>query len=293
MATKKVLLQKSISGTVYDIMPKTDATIVQFTKGEVGSEVTTTVAAELATLALDIAALPTDADLSALRTEIIGELGDNETLAASFDTLKEVAEFLDEHDDSIGALAGLITDVGAASEAAVGEEGEDGYVPAKAATGMHLAVETLQSQVAGLLAANGTNVSKSKSGSPNAGNGELYLDGVLTTVYDDQELVSAIGVEPDSENDVVGSGLRKRVADLEAGEGNVISVTAKQNSDGVLLVNGSDVVAYGGDPTVVTQDTTHRFVTDTEKARWNDAVSVVAALPATPDSNVLYAVELS
>jgi len=48
-----------------------------------------------------------------------------------------------------------------------------------------------------------------------------------------------------------------------------------------------------------TDDSTHRFVTDTEKSTWNNKVSsttitaiqVVSSMPASPDSNTLYIVQ--
>lgn len=326
MSLKKVLLTKKIEGVMYDIMPKTAADIVTYTKGSGQDAVETNVAAELAGIAVTLGTLASTADLSALRTEIIGELSNDESLAASFDTIKEIANFLDTHDESIGALAALLTDVGVASV----EADPENEIEAVTATGIHAAVELLQSKVAALEAANGTNVSKSKSGASDAGNGELYLDGTLTTVYDDSALVAAIGESESAEGeadgtgilgnlDVLqdeidtldatvgkatvgqtpGTGLTARIENLEAGT--LTNLVAKSGVDGTVTYtkNGqtTDVVAYGGDPTVVQQDSTHRFVTDAQKADWDATVTYVTAAnaptAANAKDNTLYLVDLT
>ena len=181
---KKILLQKQIESKLYNIFPKTEATIVEYNKGSGATATVTTVAAELAQLATDIAALPTVSDLNALRSEIIGELGDNESLAEAFDTIKEISEFL-ENGNAIDSLTDILTDIGVASSGS--------GAGAVAATGMHADIETLQAAVAALQAANGTNVSKTKTGSADAGNGQVYLDGTLTTIYDDSTLAGLVG----------------------------------------------------------------------------------------------------
>ena len=190
---KKVLLQKKVADTLYQILPKTDATIVNYTK----TTGDTTVAAELAALAQAI----TDGD-DAVKDLIYG-VQDNETLEASYDTIKEIGDFLATHEDSIGALAALITDVGKATNGNV------------AATGLHADVEDLDSRVDALETAAGTNVSKTKSGSADAGNGYVYLDGVLTAIYDDS---LTIGASTDTAN-AAGTTVWPRLKAVEAGLG--------------------------------------------------------------------------
>ena len=223
---KKILLQKQIESKLYNIFPKTEATIVEYNKGTGQSATVTTVAAELAQLASDIAALPTDADLEALETKIIGVLGDNESLAEAFDTIKEISEFLDAHDDSIGALADLLTDVGTASSGNT------------SATGMHADIETLQSAVAALQEANGTNVSKTKSGSADAGNGQVYLDGTLTTIYDDTDLQAKVGTSTDTaaaDGTTAWSRIKNAETDIDNLQATVGSSSANAASTGTVL----------------------------------------------------------
>lgn len=388
MSVKKVLLTKAIEGALYDIYPRTAAEIVNYTKGSGNDATTVSVASELASLATAIAALPTTADLNTLRTEIIGELGNDESVAASFDTIKEIAAFLDQHDESIGALAALISDVGVASVEASGDD------PAVIATGIHALVEALQGRVTALETANGTNVSKTKQVSGEtvtAANGHLYLDGVDTTVYSDADILSAIGaddtpntikgrisaleaveankveaatsngyIKVDGTDDAVlvyddtdlveaigesesvagaadgtgilghldsvdddidglktavgtatsgttaGTGLTGRMEDAESAISTLTSGTvtavAAGSTDGTLSVTkdgtASTVTAYGGDPTVIDQDTTHRFVTDDEKTQWNAATVFVPTTGTAPTAQTalagtLYMVEIA
>ena len=226
MSLKKVLLQKKIESTLYDIFPKTDATIVQFVKGSGASQTTTDVATELAALATSI---------SSLHSEIIGELSGNESLPELYDTLKEIGDYLDQHDDSIGALAALLTDVGVPSADAVGEPNDDDYQAAVAATGLHATIETLQAAVAALQVADGTNVSKTKSNAADAGNGQVYLDGTLTTIYDDSTLAAAIGTSSDAaaaDGTTAWSRLKNAEGDIDTLEGAVGASTDTANSSG-------------------------------------------------------------
>lgn len=256
---KKVLLQKKISDTLYQIYPKTEAGIVEYTKtvvtpGEADSEVVTSVAAELALLKSTIdnnqsAALQAVADLQ----DAIEGLGDNESLQESFDTLKEIGDFLATHETSIGALAALIADVGTPSVAA--NPNAEPPVVAQAATGLHAAVEALQ-------AVGSTKVSKTANdGTTQAANGHLYIDGVDTTVYSDTALVTEIGVEPDAGQSITGSGLKKRVHDLEAVGATKTSKTsgATTAANGHVFIDDADTTIYDDSELVTaigTSDTT-------------------------------------
>jgi len=273
MSVKKVLLQKQVSGVLYDIYPKTDATISIYSKTVEGSTVDTTVAAELASLASDIAALPTTADLSALRTEIVGELADNETVPALFDTLKEIGDFLDQHDESIGALANLIADVGVASSTGVD------------ATGLHAAIETLQADVEALQEANGTNVSKTKTGSPDAANGHLYLDGVDTTVYDDSALAAKVGDSTDAAaaaGTTAWSRIKNAEGDIDTLEGAVGAATDTANAAGTTA--WSRIKNAEGD--IDTLQAAVGAATDTAAADGTTVWSRVKALEEADGTNV-------
>ena len=117
MVTKKVLLQKQIENTLYSILPQTDATVVQYTKGSGQDAQVTTVAAELAALATAAASVITeqqvDTKISTAATNLynqISGLADGESLAASFDTLKEISAYLDSHGS---VVAGFSSDISA------------------------------------------------------------------------------------------------------------------------------------------------------------------------------------
>ena len=225
MAEKKILLQKVIDGTAYQILPKTDASITRYMKTVDQTTTETTVAAELAALeANKMTSAQVDAKVAALKEEIIGTLGDNENLSETFDTIKEIDEYLTSHKDSVDALASLISDVGHASAA--------GETPV-AATGLHANVETLEAAVEALQTANGTNVATSKTieGTPTAaGNGRVYLDGVLTTIYDDSVLNGLVGTRDDAAA-AAGTTLWSRVKQAEG------DIDALENGLGVAADN--------------------------------------------------------
>ena len=194
MAIKKAILNKVVSGVAYEVYPKTSADIVTYNKGTGNEAVDTTVAAELAALATaisngDAASLQAVADLR----QLVFDFQDGETISTTYDTIREIAAFLDQHDESIGQLAALITDVGHASTPESSEGAGDGV----AATGIHADVEQLQADVTALQEANGTNVTKTYN-STNAANGHLFLDGVDTTVYDDSDLNARVGASTDT-----------------------------------------------------------------------------------------------
>ena len=233
--TKKVLLQKQIENTLYSILPQTDATVVQYTKGSDQDAQVTTVAAELAALATAAASVITeqqvDTKISTAATNLynqISGLADGESLAASFDTLKEISSYLDTHGSVVAGfssdISALQTALGHASVAADPEN----EIEAQAATGLFARIESLETAVAALQAVGATKVESSLT------NGKIKINGVDTTVYD-------------------------------------------------------------GDPTLIAQDSTHRFVSDTQTATWDAkaGVSVVSAMPAEPDANTLYFVELA
>ncbi len=119
MAIKKVLLQKKLSGTIYDIFPKTSADLVTYETG--------TVAETLAKFAEDIAKRITPAEVDtkvaneskALYNKIMGITGaEGDTVQAAYDTLKEVANWISDHQDIAN---GFVTDINALKEA-VGDE---------------------------------------------------------------------------------------------------------------------------------------------------------------------------
>ena len=112
---KKAILQAKIEGVLTDLMPKTSAENVMYDE-------TTTVAAKLAAVLADVAALPTtttmNTAISALRTELMGE-----GVPEAYDTFKELADYISTHQEAAAALT-----------AAVGNKAEKSVVEAIQAT---------------------------------------------------------------------------------------------------------------------------------------------------------------
>ena len=239
---KKVIITKSISDVMYHLYPKTSADIVVYNKTVEQENVETTVAAELLALANGLAATDTSTEVTtkvsnaidALRREIMG-LGENETTAEAigeaYDTIKEIAAFLAEHEDAgnaasyLSKVATLENLVGHAAVAQVGEDGDPDYVAPVNPTGLFAADAALSARISAL------------------------------------EAVGACKVEDGDTN-------------------------------GTIKVNGATVTVYDGDPTLIQQDATHRFVSDVEKTKWNGLIQVVASVPAQADPDTLYCVEI-
>ena len=201
MSVKKVLLQKKLESTVYDLYPKTEASIVvyerTYTDNDGDHTVATTVSAELARLAsqgsddLTAAKDYTDTQVAALQSAIEG-LGDNETLVSAFDTLKEIGDWLANAESTnaatiIADVTDLKTKVGNAAVAQVGEVGDANYVAPVAATGLYLTIDGIAARVAALEAIDPVNVVDSVT------NGYITVDGAEVEVYDDTELRNRLG----------------------------------------------------------------------------------------------------
>ena len=116
MSVKNVYLKKKIEGTIYDIYPHTDAGIVTFTRAAIGNEgegdVTTTVDAELAALRTLVA--DTEARILGLTDEHA-----NDTIIATYDTIREIASYLSTNGDAIATINSLNNTVGDASSGLV------------------------------------------------------------------------------------------------------------------------------------------------------------------------------
>lgn len=118
-AIKHTILTKKVDGVLYDLYPKTDASIVVHND--------TTVAAELESITSTLHDLANgdtsiDAKIEAAKTALYNQImgiteEDGATVAEAFDTLKEVANYLTEHGsvvqgftDSINALESVVGD---------------------------------------------------------------------------------------------------------------------------------------------------------------------------------------
>ena len=296
MAIRKILLQKKISNTLYDIYVKTDASIVEYTRGTGNDAVQTTVAAELAKIASDAA----DA-VDALRTEIMG----TGEIDEYFDTVKEIADWLQDTNNTSAAtivsdISGLKSNLGVASAPASGTEGQEGYTPAVTATGLHADVEAL---AADLGTASSTTPAVAATG--------LHAD-VEANAADIDALEAALGTSSDAAGN---STAFARIAALEAvgstkvedgyaasaGHGSVgdpdYEAPRDADPDGVIRVDGVAMVVYGGDPTVIDQDSTHRFVSDAQIASWDNCIMYTNSTSMTTyasnlQANALYLVDL-
>ena len=338
---KKILLQKKVDSVMYDVYPKTSADIVVYTKGTGAETVDTTVAAELAALASDLAQVSTTENVESMIDEattnlynrilgITGEEGD--TVAAAYDTLKEVAQYIEGHGS---VVAGFTADINAL-KTALGETPDPNASPAVAGSGVLKEIYDLKTRVTALETTVGNSssglvkqandiqtrmgmddttglskrivdleaVGSTKVEASNT-NGNIKIDGAETQVYDDTALVNGLGTATDeaaAAGTTAWSRIKNAESDIDALQaGTVTAVTKNANTDGVIdvTVNGvaSQVVAYTGDPTVVDQDATHRFVTDDQVTNWTRAaeVKLVSTAPtaADADANDLYLVELA
>ena len=144
-SVKHTILTKKINGVLYDLYPKTDASIVVHND--------TTVAAELESIASTLHDLANgdtsiDARIEAAKTALYNQImgiteEDGATVAEAFDTLKEVANYLTEH----GSVVQGFTDSINALETAVGNS-ESGLV--KKVADLEQAVANLGGNVEGL-----------------------------------------------------------------------------------------------------------------------------------------------
>ena len=174
---------------------------------------------------------------------------------------------IDDVDVEVYDDSDLRTRLGYASKPAVGTEGQEGYQAPVAASGLFARVETLEADLDAL---------------------ETYV-GTATTTSGDPAVT------------VAGTGLTKRIEDIEGAAVYSVSKSPSDVADGTIrVVTGTgtkavttDIVAYTGDPTVVDQDTTHRFVTDAQITTWTNLVSSVTNVPAEPDPSILYMVDIT
>ena len=301
MAIKKVLLSKKINGVVYDIFPKTSADAVVY--GD------STVAATLGQFATDLSNVytVTDADAAikasadALYNKIMGITEeDGTTVAEAYDTLKEVAAWIDEHEGDVASA--FATDI-AALKTAVGDE-NSGLV--KAMADAQAAIESNDDDIAELqeaVTALETAVGDAESGLVKAmAEAQAKIEalegvvgdaesGLVKDMADAQADIEALEGLVGDEN----SGLVKTVAELVAAEGNH---TEASEVNGNIKVDGEEVVVYTHPEThaatMIVEDDDHKFVTATEKAIINNAaaVTLVSSQDEVANETDLYMVEI-
>ena len=290
MAIKKVLLSKKIDNVIYEIFPKTSADIVVY--GE------STVAATLAQFATDLANVYTkeatdaaiEAESTALYNKIMGITAeDGATVTEAYDTLKEVAKWIDEHGD---IAAGFTNDI-AALKTAVGDE-NSGLV--KAMADAQAAIEANDGDIADLQAA--VEALETAVGDAEAGlvkamaEAQAAIEALQEDVEDHEtRLAAAEATIGDAE-----SGLVKAVADLQA-----VGATKVEASEtnGNIKIDGAEVTVYTHpethDAAMIVESDERKFVTADEKAIINNAAAVVLVSSQDEIANErdLYMVELA
>ena len=290
MAIKKVLLSKKIDNVIYDIFPKTSAEVVVY--GE------STVAATLAQFAKDLADVYTKtetdgaikASADALYNKIMGITDeDGTTVTEAYDTLKEVAAWINEHGD---VAAAFTTDI-AALKAAVGDA-ESGLV--KAMADAQAAIKSNDSDIADLQAAVEaleTAVGDAESGLVKAmADAQAAITALQETTEDHETRIADLEAVVGDEE----SGLVKDVATLKAASGNH---TEASEVNGNIKVDGEEVVVYTHPEThpasMIVEDDDHNFVTTAEKEAISKAAEVllVSSQDEVVNEKDLYMVEIT
>ena len=274
MSIKKVLLSKKINNVIYDIFPKTSADIVTY--GE------STVAEALANFATGLADVYTKeetdsavaASAEALYNRIMGITDEDGTsVKEAYDTLKEVANWIDGH----GEIAAAFTNDIAALKIAVGNE-ESGLIKAVAdlqqitadadmeITELQKAVEALEEAISGA------------------------EEGLAKRVEDLESTVDTV-VELISDGE---TGLMSRVQKLEA---KATCVTSSK-TNGNIMVDGEEVTVYTHPEThsadMIVENDNRQFVTADEKAIFGAAaaITLVASHDEVVNEKDLYLVEI-
>ena len=104
MAVKNAILKAKIEGEIFDIMTKTSAENVTVPDGEG----TTTLAAKLAEIAASVAEGISSEQVDSKITTAINNLIDG--APATYDTLKEIADYIETHEETATALQAAIGD---------------------------------------------------------------------------------------------------------------------------------------------------------------------------------------
>lgn len=289
MAIKKVLLTKKLNNVVYEIFPKTSAEIVVY--GE------TTVAAALAEFATGLANVytkgETDSAIEASATNLYNKImgitaEDGATVTEAYDTLKEVAAWIDEHGE---IAAGFTNDI-AALKTAVGDE-NSGLV--KAMADAQAAIEANDGDIAGLQAAVEAMDTAYKAADAALQASVTALEGRATAL---EGRATALEGRADALEATVGdanSGLVKQVADLIAADGSHVE---DSETNGNIVVDGEEVVVYTHPEThaasMIVEEDDRKFVTSAEKDIINNAAAVVFVASADEVANErdLYMVEI-
>ena len=291
MAIKKVLLSKKISNTIYEIFPKTSADVVVY--GE------TTVAATLAQFAQDLETAKGDfedaleAESTALYNKIMGITEeDGATVKEAYDTLKEVAAWIDEHGE---VAAAFTTDI-AALKTAVGDA-NSGLV--KAMADAQAAIEANDGDISDLQEA--VEALETAVGDANSGLVKAMADAQAAIQDHETRIAAEEAKSADFETRIAAEEAKSadfetRVAGLEAVGSTKVEAS---ETNGNIKVDGVETVVYTHPEThaaaMIVESEEKQFVTAAQKDIINNAAAVVlvASQDEVVNENNLYMVELA
>ena len=291
MAIKKVLLSKKINNTIYEIFPKTSADVVVY--GE------STVAATLAQFAQDLVDAKGDfeealeAESTALYNKIMGITEeDGATVKEAYDTLKEVAAWIDEHGE---VAAAFTTDI-AALKTAVGDE-NSGLV--KAMADAQAAIESNDEDIADLQEA--VEALETAVGDANSGLVKAMADAQAAIQDHETRIAAEEAKSADFETRIAAEEAKSadfetRVAGLEAVGSTKVEAS---ETNGNIKVDGVETVVYTHPETheaaMIVESEEKQFVTAAQKDIINNAAAVVlvASQDEVVNENNLYMVELA
>ena len=194
MAIKKVLLKKKIEGVIYDLYVKSSADIVTFNDSQSVAEKITDMVGILDGLTTGDNSV--DKKIAAAKTEVINQImgaTDPEQIAQAFDTIKEIADYLDAHGSVVQGftndIAALKTAVGDASNGLVKDVAANKAAIGDAKSGLTKGVADNAAAIKALQAVGSVKVEKSDV------NGNIKINGTETQVYDDSAIAATKIVE--------------------------------------------------------------------------------------------------
>ena len=299
MAIKKILLQKMVSGALTDLYPKTDASIVAYTRVEgTGVDQTntlTTVEAELAALLAKFANYSTTTEMeTAIATAKSQILGSSE-LDATLDTIKELQDWIKANGaDATNLLSRLVTLEGYVGKAASGGD---------TATGLFLAVDGINADLGSAYTA-GQSTVKGHIADLEADVGASYATAATpVTVKNHIANLEADVGSAYTAGDLTVKGhikdLENDVDALETALGAASTSGANPTAATGLFAQVETLEGYVGVPAAGQQAATGLFLAvDQLNERANAAFTFVASTDtapttATADESILYAVEIA
>lgn len=194
MAIKKVLLKKKIEGVIYDLYVKSSADIVAFSDSQSVAEKITDMVGILDGLTTGDNSV--DKKIAAAKTEVINQImgaTDAEQISQAFDTIKEIADYLDAHGSVVQGftndIAALKTAIGDASDGLVKDVAANKAAIGDAKSGLTKGVADNAAAIKALQDVGSVKVEKSDE------NGNIKINGTETTVYDDSAIAATKIVE--------------------------------------------------------------------------------------------------